>query len=184
MAVMNLSDKEDIIIKRGQLICYAMHIVDDRVLIGLGETMSEEEYYQLREFPAPGADGASTGGIKNAQEKSVEKAARVGSRGVGPRNLSTWTHDFDVGHKDVSGGQEGPRNLGHEDVSGGQKGPRNIDQVKIYGGRILRDWQNNRRGFAEKTLSEMFSKPKGCKTGIRGPEKTVDHQEVNKITRT
>ena len=58
LPVMNLSDKEDIIIKRGQLICYAMHIVDDRVLIGLDETMTEEEYYQLREFPAKGADDA------------------------------------------------------------------------------------------------------------------------------
>ena len=54
LPVMSLSDKEDIIIKRGQLICYAMHIVDDRVLIGLDETMTEEEYYQLREFPAKG----------------------------------------------------------------------------------------------------------------------------------
>ena len=133
---MNLSDKEDIIIKRGQLICNAMHIVDDRVLIGLDETMTEEEYYQLREFPAKGADGASTGGIKYAREKSVEKAARVGSRGVGPQKLSTWTHEFDKGHEDVSGGQEGPRNLGHEDVSGGRIGPQNLGNKDVSGGQI------------------------------------------------
>ena len=42
LPVMNLSDKEDIIIKIGQLICYAMHFVDDRVLIGLDETMTKE----------------------------------------------------------------------------------------------------------------------------------------------
>ena len=49
---------------------------------------------------------------------------------------------------------------------------------------MLQNRPNKKRTFAERTVAEMFSRPKGCKTGIRGLEKTVAHHEVNKITRT
>ena len=101
LPVMNLSDTEEIIIRRGQLICYAMHIVDDRVLIGLDETMTEAEYYQLREFPAREADGASAGGIKYAREKFALEAARVGSRGVKSPNEKSVLEEARVGSRGV-----------------------------------------------------------------------------------
>jgi hypothetical protein len=51
LPVMNLSES-DVTVRRGEVVTYALHVKDPRMLIGLEEEWTEEEYYSL-EVPSP-----------------------------------------------------------------------------------------------------------------------------------
>ncbi len=95
LPVMNLSES-DVTVRRGDVVTYGLHVRDPRMLIGLEEEWTEEEYYSL-DIPSPKEVTPIVEGEKRMPQqcrdcrKQKAKCICVGTKCTGDKEDPHWT---------------------------------------------------------------------------------------------